>query len=729
MFVELSRRTGLVVLAVFLGFVQVSWAAGAGGVPSITIDASAAQGAPVAPLYVDRLIIRYKPAAGPGIAAQLAAPGSPQLAALSAAAGVSMQYVRAMSGGAHVLGLGRRLSEREASVVIQRMLKSNPNIEYVQPDYPVSAQFAGVPNDTSFPLQWNLAAQPGGIVADQAWLWTVGANNVVLAVLDTGILPLHPEFAGRILPGYDMVSDPMQANDGNGRDPDPTDPGDWSSAGQCYPGWPGQNSSWHGTHVAGIMAATGNNGVGIAGVDWTARILPVRILGRCGGRLSDMIDGIYWAAGLPVAGVPANPNKADVINLSLGGTHACSPAEQQAIDAAINAGVTVVAAAGNYGQDASTFAPANCNGVIAVGAINPSGDRASYSNFGPRVDVSAPGGDSLATGNPADGILSTGDGGTTVALNDGALVRKNGTSMAAPHVSGIIGLMQAQAQVGSVARKLTPLEVREILHVSTNPFPAGTFCANNPWMCGSGMIDAGAALSEANFYTPGSLSWMAPLPPFMRGVSSAGDGKIVLSWEGYPDTRTYEVHMRQARPMVRWIKRGKRRIKRINLSWTPWKLDHVVGPAKPPAYQKTDTISGRMERLYEFQVVGVNPWGKKAAKKVSAAVLRSPSNLKCRLVQSNPVYEHLSCAFRDRSNLDQGHLFYLKIGKGKTITGSVIGKGKKNQFDLYLRKLRPGVPVRISVAAVRGSSYSKPSNVFTYRKAKKKRKKRRRRVI
>src|SRR5690606_31257016 len=154
-------------------------------------------------------------------------------------------------------------------------------------------------------------------------------NGVVVAVLDTGITR-HGDLDANVLPGYDFISDAGKANDGDGRDNDPSDPGDWVTLNQCPGGNRAENSSWHGTHVAGTIAAVTNNAKGVAGTAFGARILPVRVLGTCGGYDSDIADAIVWAAGGSVSGVPTNANPAEVINLSLGGGGACGRTSQNA---------------------------------------------------------------------------------------------------------------------------------------------------------------------------------------------------------------------------------------------------------------------------------------------------------------------------------------------------------------------------------------------------------------
>ena len=211
--------------------------------------------------------------------------------------------------------------------------------------------------------------------------------------------------------GYDFITDTAISNDGDGRDSDASDPGDAIAAGECGNGKPLQarTSSWHGTHVAGTIAAKTNNGLGVAGVAFNAKVLPLRVLGKCGGYTSDIADAITWASGGTVAGVPANANKARVINMSLGGTGACDTTTQTAINGARSRGTVVIVAAGNDNMNVSNASPANCSGVVAIAATDKAGGRASYSNYGTLIDVAAPGGD---TGGLILSTLNAGTGRT-----------------------------------------------------------------------------------------------------------------------------------------------------------------------------------------------------------------------------------------------------------------------------------------------------------------------------
>ncbi|MEY2996102.1 MAG: hypothetical protein RLZ86_1236 [Actinomycetota bacterium] len=386
-------------------------------------------------------------------------------------------------------------------------------VESAEPD--LVRVSTAVPTDPRYSEQWYLqspAPSTQGIDLPSAWDVTRGSANVVVAVIDTGRLD-HPELSGRLVDGYDFVSQTKNSKDGDGWDPDETDVGDWSESDDplytCTVGDPFKPSSWHGTHVSGIVAANDDNSVGITGVAPNVRVQHVRVLGTCGGRTSDEAVAIRWAAGLPVDGVPLNPTPAKVINLSLGSQTACAAVEQAAINDAVAAGVTVVVAAGNAGLDLDTndFAPSKCDNVISVAALRYDGSRASYTNYGSSVDVAAPGG--------PGGILSLSNGGTRTADSSWTYGYKQGTSMSTPIVSGIAALIL------SVNPNLTPAQVEAIIESSARPFPTGvsTPCSSNPsdtFHCGSGIADAGAALRLAAQQLPQNST------PSTR-LGSAGD--------------------------------------------------------------------------------------------------------------------------------------------------------------------------------------------------------------
>jgi serine protease len=390
--------------------------------------------------------------------------------------GATLRALRATANGAHVLQLNRTMTVDEARKLAAELKSRDANVEYAEPDR-IMVPLA-TPTDPSYTQQWDLYEATGGINAPAAWDKSTGAG-VNVAVIDTGYRP-HADLSGQILQGFDFISTTSIANDGGGRDTDASDPGDWTPAGSCAAGVPAtdQNSSWHGTHVSGTIAAKANNGLGIAGIAYNAKIVPARVLGRCGGYTSDIADAIVWASGGTVTGVPANANKARVLNLSLGGTGACDTTTQNAINSARSRGAVVVVAAGNSNTNAINANPANCSGVITVAATNRSGGKASYSNYGTNVTIAAPGGDNGA------GILSTLNSGTTTPVADNYAYYM-GTSMATPHVAGVVALML------SANPNLTPDDVAAKLKSTARAFPAA--CSG----CGAGIVNAAAAVNAA----------------------------------------------------------------------------------------------------------------------------------------------------------------------------------------------------------------------------------------
>jgi serine protease len=380
----------------------------------------------------------------------------------------------------------RVIQDHENLEEIKESYLSNPDVDFVEVDIPMQ-HFGLSPQDQFFNDQWGFKTGDGGANFTRAWEVTKGSNQIIVAVIDTGITS-HPDLNEKLLPGYNFISDGQIAGNGVGRTNDPTDLGDFPAEGDpCFNGWSHQSSSWHGTHVAGTIAASTNNGLGVAGGDWNARILPVRVLGKCGGYMSDIADGVRWAAGGSVQGVPSNPHPAQVINLSLGGFGPCSQSMQTAVDFALSQGAVVVVAAGNdavnLNQQAVT--PANCNGVITVGASNRFGSRTGYSNFGRRIDLMAPGGDQNGA------ILSTHNMGQQTQGNPGYRYL-TGTSMAAPHVSAVASLIL------SINRNFPPLQVKDMIIRSTKMFPTLS-CDED--RCGSGLLDAQDAISLAQAST------------------------------------------------------------------------------------------------------------------------------------------------------------------------------------------------------------------------------------
>ncbi|PZU28971.1 MAG: peptidase S8 [Stenotrophomonas sp.] len=384
---------------------------------------------------------------------------------------VGVQHMRRLAVGADVVRADAKLDRVEAETLM-RKLAADPNVEYVEVDRLNTIRLT--PNDTRYGEQWGYSGTYG-IKANQAWDVTNGAGSVV-AVLDTGITA-HSDLAANLLPGYDFINDTTVSNDGNGRDNDPSDPGDWVSANQCGGTHAAQGSSWHGTHVAGTIAAVTNNAKGVAGVAYGAKIVPVRVLGTCGGYDSDIADAIIWASGGTVSGVPANANPAEVINLSLGGSGACGSTTQAAINGAVSRGTTLVIAAGNDNTNVSNASPANCNNVIAVASTTSTGARSSFSNYGALIDIAAPG----------SNILSTLNSGTTTPGAE-SYAAYNGTSMATPHVAGVVALLQAVSTTPK-----TPAQVEALIKANVTPFPSTPSQSIGP-----GILNAKAVVDAAN---------------------------------------------------------------------------------------------------------------------------------------------------------------------------------------------------------------------------------------
>jgi serine protease len=420
---------------------------------------------------------------------------------------------------------------------------------------------------------------------EAAWTRTRGSANLVVAVLDTGVRSEHPDLAGRLLPGYDFVADVAVANDFDGRDNNPADPGDWITAADLssstFRDCELSNSSWHGTTTASLIGAATDNALGMAGAAPGVRLLPVRVLGKCFGYDSDILAAMRWAAGIPVAGVPDNPNPAKVINMSLGSSGACSAAYQAAVDEIVARGVMIVAAAGNSaGEPVGT--PANCRGVMAVAALRHAGTKVGFSDLGPEIAIAAPGGNCINTTQgspclyPILAATNTGAQGPVSATWTDSYDITVGTSFSSPLVAGVAALVWSRQPQLSVS------QVRTTLQTTARPFPtsgadngpgdptpvaqcqppqAGVQqlqCYCTTALCGAGMIDAGAALAavaNGRFasigFTPAAPTAGAPVDfsvtgaevPAGRQIASyawtlVDGGGIASSFSGAANTRT-----------------------------------------------------------------------------------------------------------------------------------------------------------------------------------------------
>lgn len=398
---------------------------------------------------------------------------------INSISGQAFTHKRPMSlANHHVFNLSERLSAKQVSKVMA-LVSKNSNVEFIEENKLM--QPLATPNDSQYSNQWHYFEATGGLNVPSAWDKVTG-SGVTVAVLDTGYRP-HADLNANILAGYDMISDSSIGNDGNGRDSDARDTGDAVSANECGYTHSARTSSWHGTHVAGTVAAVTNNNAGVAGVAYGAKVVPVRVLGKCGGTTADIADAIVWASGGSVSGVPANQNPADVINMSLGGSGSCSSTSQSAINTARANGAAIVVAAGNDNDNVSKYNPGNCSGVITVAATGRNGGRAYYSNYGNLIDVAAPGG-AQSFANDPEGVLSTMNSGTGSPSSD-SYSYSQGTSMAAPHVAGVAALIK------EAKPNATPDQIETILKDTARSFPAT--CSQ----CGTGIVDANAAVDEA----------------------------------------------------------------------------------------------------------------------------------------------------------------------------------------------------------------------------------------
>jgi len=515
--------------------------------------ASIANPAPLAPA-AGEVIVRFKA-------------GAPALGKHALAADARPQAVRdALAGRARTLAarLGRPLEAGVAvgertqvvraegidAAALARQLGADPEVEFAVPNGrkrrleapadPLYGASATERRGNGLALQdgpasgqWYLR-RPDTITAsaidiETAWTHTRGSAAVVVAVLDTGVRFEHPDLGraadgGKLLPGYDFVSDPVVANDGDGRDADASDPGDWVSEAEAgrgaFVGCAAEPSSWHGTSTASLVGALTDNGIGIAGVAPNVLVQPLRVLGKCFGYDADIIAAMRWAAGLHVDGVPDNPTPARVINMSLGGSGACSAGYQAVIDEVVARGVTVVAAAGNS-TGGPVGEPANCRGVIGVLALRHSGTKVGFSDLGPEIAIAAPGGNCVNTGAgepclyPIVAARNSGTQGPLESIWSDSYSVTVGTSFSSPLVAGVAALMVSARPQLSVAQVRTLLQSTARAFAQSgadngpgNPTPvpqcqpprAGVQqlqCYCTTALCGAGMLDAGAAVAAA----------------------------------------------------------------------------------------------------------------------------------------------------------------------------------------------------------------------------------------
>jgi len=482
-----------------------------------------------------RLIVKFR------TAAPNAAAASERISKLAVRAGLPMTASREIAPQIHVIEL-LVVPALDTEAALLARLRTDSGVEFAERDGRRFPQLV-IPTDTDFANQWYL--QPpvspmlSAIDAQTGWSTTEGSSGVVIAQLDTGVRFDHPDLlraqaGGRLLPGYDFISaDPGSspltyntANDGDGWDPDPSDPGDFiSTADTSNPYFvqagctTASSSSWHGTRTAGIMAALTNNGMGIAGITWNTWILPVRVLGKCGGYDSDIVAGMQWAAGIHVAGVPDNPYPAQILNMSLGGQEACPAVYSSVIPTLLAKGVLIVASAGNEGGPVD--APANCPGVAAIAGLREAGDKVGYSSLGLEIALSAPAGN---CGQNSGGLClyeleTTINLGATSPTGSGYTDEGNpnlGTSFSAPLTAGTAALMlaidgnlvgaQLIARLKEGATAFPPTTVD--LPPTSQPPQCGmpiqfgdttweVECLCTTTVCGAGMLNVPGALAAA----------------------------------------------------------------------------------------------------------------------------------------------------------------------------------------------------------------------------------------
>ncbi|MFC4729297.1 S8 family peptidase [Coralloluteibacterium thermophilus] len=470
-----------------------------------------------APVHVvqapQRFVVKYAAGgdAAPGIAralestleAAIARAGLDRApAAARNATPLRVQHRRAMAAdGWHVVTTSRPLDATEAESFL-RAARADAGIASIEIDrlyqhMGIEGPTASPPSDPNYAqYQWNFGNPVGGIAPHAAWDLSTG-QGVVVAVLDTGITENTLDLQANVIPGYDFISDrrvSRRAEDG--RVPGGWDIGSWTEENYCVQlgalPHPARTSSWHGTHVAGTIAQETNNGIGLAGAAPDARVMPVRVLGSCGGFGSDIADAMIWAAGGSVPGVPDNANPAEILNMSLGssGPAACPAYYQDAIDEVNARGAAIVVAAGNSNADAGTYTMSSCDGVISVGATGIAGGKAGYSSWGAKVDLSAPGGGGQVDGNPSGFVWQVTNGGTQGPVAGNWILRgMSGTSMASPHVAAVAALVQS-----AVETPLTWSELRDLLVSTVRPFPVAPPAATP---IGAGIVDPLAVVEAA----------------------------------------------------------------------------------------------------------------------------------------------------------------------------------------------------------------------------------------
>ncbi len=501
-----------------------------------------------------QLIVKLRASSATGVSVQaVTIAGSEELmTALASRTGVALGAHREITSLMHSVRVD--VSSSDSVNETLGRLRADPQVEYAELDQRRYIHAVPVtPNDPLYTQQWYLqapdATQPSATDASDAWGTTEGGSTLVIADIDTGVRPTHPDLTSRLLPGYCFISDTFVSNS-NGTTPvtcpgpGAIDPGDWitSTDASTRPtecsGATAEPSSWHGTRVAGVLGALTNNGVGVSGVTWAGQLLPVRALGKCGGSDSDIVKAMLWAGGIAVSGAPTNANPARIINMSLGGTGACPASYQDAINQLVSRGVLIVASAGNE-EGVPVDAPANCNGVAGIAGLRQAGTKVGFSNIGPEIALSAPAGNCINSGNQqpclypittatnlgyqqADADDYTGQyycdpttgsyGGCSLASGNQYRTYNVGTSFSAPIVSGIGALMlsvnsklnscQLISRLQKSALPFPTTSVGESVQPPTCTVPTSTSAVQNECLCtsstcGAGMANASGALQAA----------------------------------------------------------------------------------------------------------------------------------------------------------------------------------------------------------------------------------------
>jgi len=582
-------RLSRLLSAVSLGIVVTA----AVGAAVVAVESNPVRRAPthlIEPAGSGRVIVKFKErssilsASVSSTGANAAGTGPQKAAVLGSRLGLKLTDGRILGERTQVLR-----TEGMNSSALAAAVATDGDVEWVEVDRRRFIQSAPV-NDPLYPDNLSTATAPNGPVAGQwylraptatvlssidvepAWIITKGSTAVVIGDIDTGITS-HPDLNSKTLTGYDFIADVPTANDGNGRDTDPSDPGDYVTAAEnsnksgsffgCNDNGTGaavaENSSWHGTQTAGILGAATNNATGMAGTAYSVPVIPARALGKCGGYDSDIIAAAQWVGGIAVSGVPTNAHPARVINMSLGSKGACTQAYVDALTALRNKGVTVAAAAGND-EGLAVGTPANCKPnatdtnqtpiVIAVAGLRHAGTKVGFSDIGPEVTISAPGGNCVNTsGACLYPILTTTNTGATTpgsaTYSDGMGNPSLGTSFATPLVAGTVALML------SANPALSNADVVRILKATARPFPttsdttptppvctvptssspAQDECICTTGTCGAGMLDAGAAVNKV--WTEAGGAVIAPVAAITASATTvAAPNTLTLSGTG-----------------------------------------------------------------------------------------------------------------------------------------------------------------------------------------------------